>query len=138
MDPSHISSYLYQQTLPKNKELFPWILHELDTLPRRSRPYYIKEPIIIPQEAETHLPHQRSQNTIEESTCASISSEIDHILNQEFEISTARSELDLMLRQLEAEDVPLPNNTETEETEAWTVLDSFGTIAMDELQGDTP
>ena len=38
-----------------------------------------------------------------------------------------------MLRQLEAEDVPLPNNTEVEETEAWTVLDSFGTTAMEEL-----
>ena len=38
-----------------------------------------------------------------------------------------------MLRQLEAEDVWPPSNTETEKTEAWTVLDSSGTIAMDQL-----
>ena len=38
-----------------------------------------------------------------------------------------------MLRQLEADDVPPANYTEEEETKAWTVIDSFGTIAMDEL-----
>ena len=30
-DPMNINSYIYQQSLPKNKEIFPWILHELDT-----------------------------------------------------------------------------------------------------------
>ena len=134
MGPSQINSYLYQQTLPKNKEILPWILHEPDNLPRISRPYHIKGPIIIPQEAENQLSDPRSQleNIIEESTCTNISSERDHILNQGFEISTSLSELGLMLRQLEADDVPPPNYTE-EETKAWTVLDSFGTIAMDEL-----
>ena len=82
MDPSQVNSYLYQQTLPKNKEVFLWILHELDTLPRRSRPYHPKEPIIMPLEAETHLPDPRSQDS------SDISSEIDHILSQEIEIST--------------------------------------------------
>ena len=78
----------------------------------------IKESIIILQEADKQLPDPRLENTLEESTCTNISSEIDHILNQEFEISTSLSELDLMLRQLEAEDVPPPNNTEAEETNA--------------------
>ena len=75
-NPSQVNSYLYQQTLPKNKEAFPWILHELDTLPQISRTYHIKEPIIIPHEEEKQLPDPRSQlkNTIEESTCTSISS----------------------------------------------------------------
>ena len=127
----HKLSYLYQQTLPKNKEIFPWILHELDTLPRRSsRPYNIKEPIIIPQEANEQLPDPK-ENTMEEIN-TDISSEMDHILDQEFEISTSLSELDLMLRQLDSEDVPLPN-TEAEETNAWTVLDTLGTIAMDDF-----
>ena len=130
-DPSHINSYLYQQTLPKNKEIFPWILHELETQPRRSS-YSIKGPIIIPQEADEQLPDP-SENTSEESVSTDISSEIDHILNQGFEISTSLSELDLMLRQLESEDV-LPPNTEVEETNAWTVLDTLGTIAMDDFK----
>ena len=42
----------------------------------------------------------------------SISSEIDHILNQEYEISASSSELDLMLRQLESEDAPLSSTEE--------------------------
>ena len=63
VDPSQVNSYLYQQTLPKNKAVIPWILHELSTPPRRSRPNHIKEPIITPQEAETHLPDPRSQDT---------------------------------------------------------------------------
>ena len=59
----------------------------------------------------------------------SILCEIDHILNQEYEIATSLSELDLMLRQFESEDAPLPNTEE--ETNAWTVIDSMGTIAND-------
>ena len=61
VDPSQINSYLYEETLPKNNKVFPWILLELDALPRISRPYHIKEPIIIPQEAEKQLPDPRSQ-----------------------------------------------------------------------------
>ena len=40
------------------------------------------------------------------------------------------SELDLMLRQLESEDAP-PPSIEEEETNAWTVIDSMGTIVND-------
>ena len=89
------------------------------TQPRRpSRPYNLPELIIIPQETDEKLTDPRLDSI-------SISSEIDHILNQEYEIS----ELDLMLRQLESEDAPLPSTEE--KTNAWTVIDSMGTIAND-------
>ena len=35
----------------------------------------------------------------------------------------------MMLRQLESEDAPIPSTEE--ETDAWTILDSIGTIAND-------
>ena len=35
----------------------------------------------------------------------------------------------MMLRQLESEDAPIPNTEE--EANAWTILDSIGTIAND-------
>ena len=101
----NVNSYIYQHSLPKNKEIFLWILHELDTQPRNSRPYYISEPMIMPQETNETLPDPRNQ-PIES---ASISSEMNHILNQEYEISASPSELDLMLRQLESEDAPPPS-----------------------------
>ena len=105
------------------------------TLPRSFRPYHIKKPIIIPQEADKQLPDPRLEKTTEESTCTKILSEIDHILNQKFEISTSLSELDLVLRQLDAEDVPPPKYTEEEEIDPWTILDTFGTITMDDFKG---
>ena len=58
-----------------------------------------------------------------------LNQKIDHILNQEYEISASLSELDMMLRQLESEDAPLPRTEE--ETNAWTVIDSLGTITND-------
>ena len=70
-----------------------WILHEVDTQPRRPfTPYNLPELIIIPQETDQKLIDPRLES-------ASISSEIDHILNQEYDISASLSELDLMLRQ---------------------------------------
>ena len=127
-----VNSYLYQQTVLK-KEAFPWILQELYAPPQRiSRPCYINEPIIIPFEAVKQLPDPRLQwETIEETT--STFSELDQILNQELEASTSLSEINDILRQLEADEtVPSPNYTEKEETKAWTFLDLFGTITMDE------
>ena len=48
---------------------------------------------------------------------------------------TSLSELNYMLRQLEADEtVPPPNYIEEDEPKAWTVLDSFVTIAMDEIK----
>ena len=99
-DPANVKSYTYQQSLPKNKEIFPWILHELDIQPRNSRPYYLSEPDIIPHKTNELLQDPRES--------ASLSSEIGHILNQENEISASLTELDMMLRQLESEDAPTP------------------------------
>ena len=101
--------------------------------------YHINEPIITPHEAVKQLPDSRLQQgnietikTMKETT--SVSSDIDPILNQEFAISTSLSELYYMLRQIEVDEtVPPPNCTGKEETEAWTVLDSFGIMALDEI-----
>ena len=59
-DPTNMNSYIYQQSLPKNKEIFPWILHELDTQTKNSRAYHELEPIIIPLEANESLQDPRS------------------------------------------------------------------------------
>ena len=101
-DPMDINSYIYQQPLPKNKEIFPWILHELDTKTKTSRPYYQPEPIIIPLESTEPLQDPRSRPHPEATS--SLSDEIDHLLNQEYAISAPLSELDNMLRNLEAEE----------------------------------
>ena len=59
-DPSNISSYVYQQSLPKINEIFPWILHELDTQPQRpSRPCNLPELITIPQKTDEKLTDPR-------------------------------------------------------------------------------
>ena len=104
-----MNSYIYQQSLLKNKEIFPWILHELDTQPKNSRPYPQLEPIIIPWESNESLqdprPHPEVSETIwSQDPAPSISQEIDHLLNQEYAISASLSELDMMLRNLESED----------------------------------
>ena len=115
-----MNSYIYQQSLPKNTEIFPWILHELDTQPKNSRPHYQLEPIIIPLEASESLqdprPHPREtwQDPLEANELKetwqdpelSLSEEIDHLLSQEYAISASLSELDMMLRNLESEDTP--------------------------------
>ena len=123
-----MNSYIYQQSLPKNKEIFPWILHELDTQPKNARPYYQPDPIIIPLETNEQLqdprPHQK--DTQAQDLELSLSDEIDHLLSQEYPISASLSELDMMLRNLVSEDTP-PLNRE-EETNAkgedtWRLID---------------
>ena len=124
-DPTNMNSYIYQQSLPKNKEIFPWILHELDIQPMNSRPYYQLEPINIPPETNELLQEPRQiQDPIE----LSLSTEIDHLLNQEYMISASLSELDMILRNLESEDIPLPNReeeTNAKEEDAWITVDSI-------------
>ena len=100
-DPRNINSYIYLQSLPKNKEIFPWILHKLDTQTKTSRPYHQPEPIIIPLESTEPLQDPRPHP---EATQTSLSEEIDHLLNQEYAISATPSELDIMLRNLESEE----------------------------------
>ena len=97
--------------------IFPWILQELDAPPTRiSRPCYINKSIIIPLKIVKQLPDPRLwQETIGETT--NTFSELDQILNQKLEASTSLSELDYMLRPLEADEtVPPPNYREKEET----------------------
>ena len=119
-DPRNIYSYIYQQSLPKNKEIFPWILHKLDTQTMTSRPYHQPDPIVIPLESTEPLQDPRPYP---EATQTSLSEEIDHLLNQEYAISASLSELDNMLRNLESEE-----NRE-EETNAnediWKLIDSI-------------
>ena len=57
-DPSTSNSYIYQQTMPKNKEMFPWVLHALDTAlmpPRVHKPHclLVKEPMHIPFDSDS-------------------------------------------------------------------------------------
>ena len=121
-DPMNINSYIYQQSLPRNKEIFPWILHKLDTQTKTSRPYHQPEPITIPLESTEPLQDPRPHPEANVSQ-TSLSEEIDHLLNQEYAISASLSELDMMLRNLESED-----NRE-EETNAnediWKLIDSI-------------
>ena len=120
-DPTDNNSYIYQQSLPKNKELFPWILHELDTKTKTSRPYYQPEPTIIPLESIEPLQEPRETTT-------SLSDEIDQLLNQEYAISASLSELDNMLRNLEAEDNREEETSANEDQgneDMWKLLDSI-------------
>ena len=110
-DPTNMNSYIYQQSLPKNKEIFLWILHQLDIQPRNSRPYYQPEPINIPLETNELLQDPR-QTPLQDPIELSLSNEIDHILNQEYAISASLSELDMMLRNLNQKTYP-------HQTEKW-------------------
>ena len=69
-EPMDINSYIYQQSLPKNKEIFPWILQELDTQTKTSRQYYQSEPITIPLESTEPLqdprPHPEATTSLSE------------------------------------------------------------------------
>ena len=59
VDLTNMNSYIYQQSLPKNK-IFPWILQELDIQPRNSRPYYQLDPVMIPLETNELLQDLRT------------------------------------------------------------------------------
>ena len=63
-DPSTRESYIYQQTMPKNEDMFPWILHSLDIPlmpPKVHKPHYllVKEPINIPYDSIEQLEDPR-------------------------------------------------------------------------------
>ena len=125
-DPTNMNSYMYQQSLPKNKEIFPWILHELDTQPKNSRPYYQPDPIIIPLETNELLqdPRPHPKETLIQDPAPSLSEEIDHLLSQEYAISASLSELDMMLRNLESEDTPnREEETSAKEEDTWRLID---------------
>ena len=59
-EPSTRESYIYQQTMLNNKEMFPWILHSLDIPlmpPKLYKPHYllVKEFINIPYDSVEQL-----------------------------------------------------------------------------------
>ena len=117
-DPSHINSYLYQQTMPMNKKMFPWVLHSLETpqpLPRIYKPLYLltKDTISIPLENKEDLKDPRLEHY--PSTSPSWASDL--------------TELDLLLR-TQLEDTVTDTQPDTDEkitpTIEWTILDSIG------------
>ena len=128
--------------MPKNKEMFPWILHSLDVPqmpPKVQEPHYllVREPINIPYDSIEQLEDPRlNYYSPRSSSC------ISHY-------SDSISELDTMLhRELETEDGIVPEETTSttknsicdtplvvpeEETPAsdWIILDIIGTIDND-------
>ena len=123
-DPTNVNSFIYQQSLPKNKEIFPWILHKLDTQSKNSRPYHQPEPIIIPLESKEPLQDPRPHPEANEVT-TSLSEEIDHLLNQEYAISVSLSELDMMFRNLESEDREEETYANEDNKDIWKLIDSI-------------
>ena len=133
-DPSTSNSYIYQQTMPKNKEMFPWILHALDTAlmsPRVYKPQYllVKDPINILFNSTEELKDPRL-DYYTPRTSPSLTKDYSEL-----------SELDAMLHaQLETEGVTTTTTEEPsvdttlqapeERTPAmqWVILDSIGTI----------
>ena len=117
-----VSSYLYQQTLPKHKGPLPWILQELDAPTRISRSYYTEEPIIIPLKPTELLPDPKQQHyplyeileasdntSIREKMATSIS-KLDHMFRRE------------LVTSITPKDTASTKNT-TEKTTTWTILD---------------
>ena len=95
--------------------------------PRNSRPYYQPDPVNIPLETDELLQEPRETH-LQDPIELSLSNEIDYILNQEYAISASLSELDMMLRNLEPEDIPLSSTeeeTNAKEEGAWITLDSI-------------
>ena len=122
-DPRNINSYIYQQSLLKNKEIFPWILDELDTQIKTSRPYHQPESIIIPLESTEPLQDPRPHL---EATQTTLWEEIDHLLNKKYAISASLSELDIMLRNLESEENREEETNANEDNEyIWKLIDSI-------------
>ena len=111
-DPSHMNSYLYQQMMPKNKEMFPWVLHSLEAPqlpPRIYKPLYLltKDTITIPLETNEDLKDPRLEHHPSTSpSWASDLTELDHLLRTQLEDTET--------------------NEKTTPTIEWTILDSIG------------
>ena len=121
-DPSTSNSYICQQTMPKNKEMFPWILQELDTdpmPPRVHKPFYllVKDPVNIPFNSTEESKDPRLEYYLPTSPSWVDQSEL--------------SELDQVLRaQLETEATNPTTRSAEERTPAmqWITLDTIGTV----------
>ena len=117
-DPSTSNSYIYQQTMSKNKEMFPWILQALDTAPmppRVHKPHYllVKDLMDIPLNSTEELKDPRLEYYSSTAPSWADQSEL--------------SELDQMLRALET---TTTTDRSAEETQAmqWITLDTIGTV----------
>ena len=112
-DPSSTNSYIYQQTMPKDKEMFPWVLQALETAPdpeRIYKPQYLltKDTLPIPLEPTETLKDPRIER---ESTSPSW---VD---------SSELSELEQMLRS-KLEELSTPED-KTTSTIQWITLDEL-------------
>ena len=128
-DPTNMNSYIYQQSLPKTRRFshgfyMNWT-HNLGiqdhTMNQIQLIFLLKTNELLQDPRDTH---ELSQDPIE----LSLSNEIDHVLNQEYAISASLSELDMMFRNLESEDIPLSSTeeeTNAREDNAWITLDSI-------------
>ena len=107
-----MNSYLYQQMMPKNKEMFLWVLHSLESpqpLPRIYKPLYLltKDTITIPLETNEDLKDPRLEHYPSTSpSWASDLTELDHLLRTQLEDTET--------------------NEKTTPTIEWTILDSIG------------
>ena len=118
--------YIYQQSMPKNKEMFPWIPQVLDTAPMPPRVYkpcvlLSKDPLNIPLDSTEELKDPSLEYYPSTSPSWVDSSEL--------------SELDQMLRtQLETTSTSLKKTTTDRSTEErtlatqWITLDTIGTV----------
>ena len=98
-DPSTTNSYLYQQTMPKDKEMFPWVLQALETAPdpeRIYKPQYLlnKDTIPIPLEPKETLkdPRIERESTSPSWVDSSELSELDQMLRSKLEELSAPDE----------------------------------------------
>ena len=98
-DPRSTESYIYQQSMPKNKEMFPWILQALDTTTTTSRVYkplclLTKDPREIPldKQGETLDPRiEDYQSTSPSWVDSSELSDLDRMLRAQLEDTTTTS-----------------------------------------------
>ena len=136
VNPSSVNRYMYQQTMPKQRG-FPmdttwtWYLttRNFKTISYKWANYHT--PCSCKTTSRSKTSTRNNVESMKETT--SISSEIDHILNQIWNLYLAEwARLHAETTRTD-ETEPPPNYTEEEDTEAWTVFGSFGTVAMDEI-----
>ena len=99
-DPSTTESYIYQQSMPKNKEMFPWVLQALDTTttttPRVYKPLCLltKDPRAIPLEKQGQPIDPRIEDYPSTSPSwvdSSELSDLDRMLRAQLEETTTTS-----------------------------------------------
>ena len=99
VDPSTTNSYIYQETMPKDKEMFPWVLQALETAPdpeRIYKPQYLltKDTLPIPLESKETLKDPRIERESTSPSWVDLSepSELDQMLRSILEELSAPEE----------------------------------------------